>query len=121
MKVRLSIIIALLCTLNGVAQEKALSSTVSGITGLSSHSLVHRIPPVKERASEAIIPVRSAIRRKVFLSRSRCRLQVGASKAKGSMVADDMYSWAYMYTTVDILFNLNNIFAPYKENRHLIL
>ncbi|MCD8260317.1 MAG: OmpA family protein [Bacteroides sp.] len=54
---------------------------------------------------------------KYFSPEVGTRLQLSGWRAKGGMREGPNYNWNYMATTVDVLFNLNNIFAPYKEDR----
>lgn len=46
------------------------------------------------------------------------RLQIGGWQSKAGKVGNTvLYDWNYTAVYLDALFNLNNIFAPYRENR----
>lgn len=55
---------------------------------------------------------------KYFSPAVGARLQIGGWEGKAKKVSQDInYKWNYGAVYLDALFNLNNIFAPYRENR----
>lgn len=55
---------------------------------------------------------------KYFSPEVGARLQIGGWEGKAKKVAQNInYQWNYGAVYLDALFNLNNVFAPYRENR----
>ncbi len=120
MKMKLLFIIGMCCTLSGAlyGQEKTIKQY-----GFWDNWFIQPQMGASYTTGEGgsfgqlLSPSAALSVGKYFSPEVGARLQIGGWQAKGALVNQQTYSWNYMFTTVDLLFNLHNIFSPYRQER----